>query len=102
MQMRFFEDEGERLKREALSRVEKKDFSEFVCSIIEHWDPGFLFTTDDIWPFVPDHLQPREPRAMGAAMVRARGRGLCKDTPNFVPTQRPKSHKSPQRVWIRT
>jgi hypothetical protein len=97
----LFEDEGERLKREALARVDVPSLSEFVCSVIEHWDKGFLFTTDDIWPFVPDHLQPKEPRAMGAAMVRARGRGLCQETNNFVPTRRPKSHKSPQRVWMR-
>jgi hypothetical protein len=102
MQGSLFEDEGERLKREALARVEITEFSEFVCKTIEYWPSGFLFTTDNIWPLVPDHLQPKEPRAMGAAMVRARGRGLCIETQTFVPTQRPKSHKSPQRVWQRT
>ena len=102
MQQSLFEDEGERLKRKALTQVERREFSDFVCGIIENWDPGFLFTTDNIWPLVPDHLQPEEPRAMGAAMVRARNRGLCIETQTFVPTRRPRSHKSPQRVWQRT
>lgn len=94
-------DEGERLRDEAIARVEEKTLSEFVCRIIKWWPEGYLFTTDDIWPLVPDHLQPKEPRAMGAALVSARRKGLCTETQNFVPTRRPRAHKSPQRVWIR-
>lgn len=95
-------DEGERLRDEAIARVEVKSLSEFVCQIVERWPEGWLFTTDDIWPLIPDHLQPHEPRAMGAAIVRARRRGLCIETQNFTPTRRPQAHRSPQRVWMRT
>jgi hypothetical protein len=95
-------DEGERLRDEAIARVEVGTLSEFVCDTIARWPSGWYFTTDDIWPLVPDHLVPREPRAMGAAMVRARNRGLCQETPNFQPTRRPRAHKSPQRIWVRT
>lgn len=95
-------DEGERLRDEAIAQVEIPKFSDLICTYIERWPDGWLFTTDDLWPLVPDHLIPKEPRAMGAAMTRARRRGLCIGTSNFQPTRRPQAHKSPQRVWRRT
>ncbi len=54
------------------------------------------FTTDDLWVHVDP---PREPRAMGAAMVHARKLGLCDPTDRTKRSSRVKCHARPLRVW---
>jgi hypothetical protein len=58
--------------------------------------PSGLFTTDDVWARVG---KPPEPRAMGAAMTRARAMGICKPTDSWQQSARPECHARPVRVW---
>jgi hypothetical protein len=55
------------------------------------------FTTDDVWDFMA--ASPPEPRAMGAAMSRARSLGYCEANNRTVPSNRPECHRRPIRVW---
>lgn len=58
------------------------------------------FTTDEVWKVVTS--QPREPRAMGAAMKRAQADGMIRTTPNYRPSKREDCHGRPVRVWTAT
>lgn len=58
------------------------------------------FTTDHVWRELNRReLSVREPRAIGAAMKRAKGLGLIEPTGQYVPSARPESHCRPIRVW---
>lgn len=94
------EEQGERLKEDALERVEENnrdwvDTAEFVILwLAKERDE---LTSDDVW----DHLHdvPTEPRAMGAAFSRAAGRGAIEATDRTVRSRRPACHRRPVRVW---
>lgn len=58
---------------------------------------GFI-TTDDVWKEVGD-VRPPEPRAMGAAMTRARRQGLIRPTSTYRKSKRAACHARPVRVW---
>jgi hypothetical protein len=55
------------------------------------------FTTDDVWHLQPE--MPREPRAMGAVMVRARKAGYVECTDRTLESDRESCHHRPLRVW---
>ena len=98
-------DEGMRLRDEALARVNKAAFSQAVIDVIDYYVvPGARFTTDDVWEHLErEHVEPpKEPRAMGSAILAAQRRKLCTPTSEFIPTRRKQAHRSPQRVWVRT
>jgi hypothetical protein len=40
-----------------------------------------------------------EPRAVAAALQRARGAGLCHPTDRYRPSERPICHARPVRIW---
>jgi hypothetical protein len=56
-----------------------------------------IFTSDDVWVAVEG--EPREPRAMGAAMRRAALDGIIVATDRTVLSLRPNCHRRPIRVW---
>lgn len=55
------------------------------------------FTTDALWSRI---TQPREPRALGAAMQEAKRQGLCEPTNMTVCSRRVACHARPLRVWM--
>jgi hypothetical protein len=59
------------------------------------------FTTDRVWFYLEElpAAHTGEPRAMGAAMRRAAGRGWCEATAEHVLSKRPECHRRPIRVW---
>ena len=61
---------------------------------------GPTITTDDVWAFIGD-VVPNEPRAMGAAMTRARKAGLIVPTEDWKLSVRRECHRRPLRVWKR-
>lgn len=54
------------------------------------------FIVDDCWRFVEE---PREPRAMGAVIAKARKQGLIAPTSEYRPSARVTAHSNPRRVW---
>jgi hypothetical protein len=62
---------------------------------------GAKFTTDAVWALL-DHWgvgPPEEPRALGAAMMRAKRIGLCEPTAVTQKSVRVDCHARPIRVW---
>lgn len=57
------------------------------------------FTTDAVWHLLHDVPEPREPRAMGAAMRRAVSAGYCLPTNKTKKSVRPDCHRRPLQVW---
>jgi len=57
------------------------------------------FTTDDVWTMIPVEFQTREPRALGAVMRNLQEQGVIVPTGEYRPTERPKAHGRPVRVW---
>lgn len=59
------------------------------------------FTTDDVWEVLHELAieQPREPRALGAAMRRAARNNLIVPTDRVSQSLRPECHRRPVRVW---
>lgn len=56
-----------------------------------------VFTGDDVW--AAGLPKPREPRALGPVILRARKRGLCQKTGRIVASQVPKDHCNPHTEW---
>jgi hypothetical protein len=66
---------------------------------------GRRFTADDVWRRLgatDPELASREPRAMGAVLMRGKRAGLCEPTADFLISDRPSNHRRPERVWRRT
>ena len=57
----------------------------------------FDFTTDDVWAALD--VKPAEPRALGAAMKAAAGRGVIYATGEYRKSVRPEAHARPMAVW---
>lgn len=57
----------------------------------------FDFTTDDVWSAL--RVKPDEPRALGAAMKAAAGRGFIYATGEYRKSGRPECHARPVAVW---
>jgi len=91
---------GELLRDLAIANAEAANTSwvDMAFAVIAALPPGTEFTTDDLWL----HLdRPREPRAMGAAMVRASKRSLVEATGVYVKSKRAECHARPVAVWRR-
>lgn len=58
------------------------------------------FTTDEIWK--AGLSKPREPRALGSAMVMLAREGLIRRTGLWRPTKQVLRHHAPVAVWKRT
>jgi hypothetical protein len=56
-------------------------------------------TTDDVWAELTS--EPRERRAMGAAMTLAARAGIITPTSEYIPSKRVENHARPIRVWVR-
>lgn len=72
-----------------------------VKAICRERGPDGAFTTDAVWAIL-DHWRiepPTEPRALGAAMMRAKKLGLCVPTSVTVKSVRVDCHARPVRVW---
>jgi hypothetical protein len=98
-------EEGRRRRDEALDRLEKAHeiWLEIAESII-HWlaITKQEFTTDQVWSRLERRGEegiPREPRALGALMTRAKRQGVIRPTDRTVLSCRPQCHCRPIRVW---
>jgi len=72
-----------------------------VKAICQFRGSGGMFTTDAVWA-VLEHWNvdpPDEPRALGAAMMRAKKLGLCEPTSVTQKSVRVDCHARPVRVW---
>ena len=81
------------------ARIGAYDWIDFAMAAIRSVAArGKPFTTDDVWELLGEH--PAEPRAMGAAMTRARHEKLCKASQEWRLSSRVACHRRPLRVWI--
>lgn len=71
--------------------------AEVETIIRTRFDAGEDFTTDDVWPHVK--TKGAEPRAMGAAMLRAAREDLITSTSRFRESRARACHNRPKRVW---
>jgi hypothetical protein len=93
--------ESERLRDEAIARVEaaSAEWQESAARVVRSLAATRAhLTTDDLWA-CPDLPRPREPRAMGAAMVRAARDGVLRRTDRSAESVRPECHRRFVRVW---
>lgn len=68
-----------------------------IATLAKH---NATFTTDDVWKVMSTvDATPREPRAMGAAMVTARRAGWISPTNEYRPTDAVQAHRRPIRIW---
>jgi hypothetical protein len=92
-------------KEEAIDRVERHanpDWKLTVAKVIrEVATLKAEFTTDDVWLRLKLYVNAatHEPRAMGAAMLRASKDGICQPLMRFEQSGRASCHNRPIRVW---
>lgn len=83
-------------KQEAMARVDDHadpEWKEAAFAAVERVARAReTFTPDDIWVEVP---KPREPRALGPVMLRARRAGICAPTGRHVKSRIPSQHQNP-------
>jgi len=98
---RSFDGEESRALRDvALERVERASRAwqeKAIAAIRNVARRRKTFLVDDVW--LEDLEQPREGRAMGAAIRRALSEGIIERTEEFRPSARRTSHSTPRRVW---
>jgi hypothetical protein len=71
---------------------------EAVCITARLQPEGFI--VDEVWRNLPAGVvQPREPRAMGPVMSRAKRDGVIVPTNEFRASARVTAHRNPRRVW---
>lgn len=58
------------------------------------------FSTDDVWRLLDELPKPKEPRALGPVLQRARQQGVIHKTDFTTASQRPACHARPTAVWI--
>ena len=103
------ESEGDRLRDEAVAKVDKnanvvwKLIADYVLK--ELHERQFKITADDVcfemedrFPDVTTH----EPRAFGPVFLRAKSAGLIVPTDRYIKSMRPQGHSRPMRVWLST
>ncbi len=61
---------------------------------------GREFTSDDVWEKMQGKSVTPEPKAMGAAFLRASRRGLIRPTDKYWQSKRPECHGRRVAVWI--
>jgi hypothetical protein len=95
---------GEQERDHAIDRVEENADALWLavaynavldCARLHPWG----FTTDDVWARIGG--PPREPRAMGAVMRRAKADGVIVPLDEWRLTARASAHRRPCRVWRR-
>lgn len=95
--------EGERRKRIAIEDVESAAHSKFLAvaraKIEELAATGREFTTDDVWLAIAPEDKPREMRALGAVIVKARRDGVIESTGRYAPSTIPECHRRPKLTW---
>lgn len=82
--------------------TDSADWIAHALVLIEHLSSSLdTFTADDVWLLSETCGlgSPREPRALGAVMRRARAQGLCHPTEHYVLSKRAACHSRPVRVW---
>lgn len=95
---------GEAHRDLALERVESnaaQGWNDAALSAIVDASRLGDFTSDDAWESLAKAGAPltHEPRAMGAAMMRAKRMGLIVPTEFWRQSRRPETHARPVRVW---
>jgi len=95
--------EGERLRDEAIDRVEQHappDWADEALNVVIGLarEEGREFTTDAVWAGL-NGAQPPEPRAMGAVMRKAVMLGWIEKTDRMEMSKRPRCHRRPLTVW---
>ena len=79
-----------------------EQFREYVLqAIVVLSETRDSFTTDDVWAYLggePGDLT-HDTRALGGAMIKAKGLGLIRPTDRFVNSNRVACHRRPVRVW---
>jgi hypothetical protein len=93
---------GEQLRDEAIRAVEspRKDWVAYAYDMICAIPPGTEFVSDYVWARMDE--PPDEPRALGAAMMKASRRGVIEETGNYIKSQRPACHARPCKQWRKT
>jgi len=94
---------GEQARDEALERVEdnaddswKNAALRAICiTAAQHEE----FISSDVWPNINSDAAPREARALGPMMVRAKKNGWIEATNQFKLATMVSRHRAPQRVW---
>jgi hypothetical protein len=96
-------DAGRKAADEAIERAGDAADAEWwqaaVSAVVFCAHRSGTFTTDDVWVMIPAEFQTREPRALGAVMRNLQDQGVISPTGEYRPTQRPKAHGRPVRVW---
>jgi len=92
---------AEDLRDQAIEKLEVAydNWISSVLKIISSIPHQQTFTTDYLWEQVDS--EPREPRAMGAVMTKARKDGLVCATGNYVKSRRAECHARPVMIWRR-
>lgn len=94
-------EEGARRRDEALDRVERGVgdtwMDEAIAHIIAVCETRQTFLVDDVW--AAGLPRPREARAIGAAMTKARRLKLIEPTSDFKASAQPQCHRNPRRIW---
>jgi len=93
--------EGDALRDEAIERLIRgpsRTWVHFAVDAIRKMDNGKKFTTDDLWAKLPT---PKEPRAMGGAIMQAKKQGLIRKTSGYRKSTRPQCHSRPIQIWVR-
>lgn len=101
---------AEQARDEAIQQVARnaedwiRDAVQAVRAICQARGPGGSFTTDAVWATLElwNVDPPVEPRALGAAMMRAKKLGLCVPTSMTVKSVRVDCHARPLRIWRAT
>lgn len=94
-------NETQVLRDESIKKVEENADAEWleaayeaVLKVAKRCD---MFTSDDVWAEVD--LPAREPRAMGAVMMKAYRNGVIQPTTYWQESRRRSAHARPLRVW---
>lgn len=98
---------GEQRRDSAIERVATPALSAAfilcVVGLVRSMPVGLEFTTDDVWEIAAKRswIVPAEPRAIGAAIVRASKEGLIASTGAYQKSRRPDCHARPVAIWRR-
>jgi hypothetical protein len=92
---RILRDEGIKLADDNAQAIWREEVDEVLNQLSLTRIP---FTTDDVWALLTTTTQ--EPRALGAAMLRAAKDHIIVGTDSYLESLRPASHRRPLRVWV--
>jgi hypothetical protein len=94
-----------KLREEALRKVEQNAKARWRADALRAVEETArhhrTFIVDAPWKRLAriTDYKPHEGRAMGAVMRRAASAGYIESTPDFRPSARIKSHRTPRRIW---